>query len=347
MEEKYFAASNSADGFCSYYDGVFNIDELNKIYVIKGGSGTGKARFMRNIAERAEKHGMSVRYIYCSSDSTSLDGIIIKELGIAVLDGTAPHIYEPKMIGAVETVINLGEFLNEDMLRGSRKIIEDINRKKQTGFENAYRYLSAYRSISNNIESMIRTALKAEKINMFAERFVKNAVVENGNEEHLLVRSIGMRGLGNFDTYYTNAVIYYDVNDYFESAHILLDAIYRAMRKKHINMHLSNHPIIKERLDALRAVSTGLTFEIGNGMREGARVINMKRFLYADKISSLRGEYRSMIRVRDEILSLALNEFESVKKYHFILEEIYGSAMNFEAKEKFTESFCDKMFAGN
>ncbi len=347
MEEKYFAASNSADGFCSYYDGVFNIDELNRIYVIKGGSGTGKARFMRDIAERAEKNGLSVRYIYCSSDSSSLDGIIIKEPAIAVLDGTAPHIYEPKMIGAVEAVINLGEFLNEDMLRGSRKIIEDINRKKQMGFENAYRYLSAYRSISNNIESLIRTAVKTEKIDMFAEKFAKGMTVESGKEKHLLVRSVGMRGLGNFDTYYNNAVIYYDVSDYFESAHILLDAIYRAMKKKHIDMHLSNHPIIKERLDALCMVSSGVTFEIGNGMRDGARVINMKRFLCVDKISALRGEYRSAIRVRDEVLELALNEFEKIKKYHFILEEIYGSAMNFDAKEKFTERFCDKMFAGN
>mgnify|MGYP003427491928 CR=1 FL=1 len=29
MKEKYFVASNSADGFCSYYDNAFNIEKLS------------------------------------------------------------------------------------------------------------------------------------------------------------------------------------------------------------------------------------------------------------------------------------------------------------------------------
>lgn len=347
MKEKYFAASNSADGFCSYYDSVFDITDLNKIYVIKGGSGTGKARFMNEVAKRAESLCMSVRYIYCSSDASSLDGIIVKEPKIAVLDGTSPHIYEPKMIGAVESIINLGDFLNEDMLRGSRRIIEDISNKKHDGFERAYSYLSAYRSISRNIEGLILPAVKFEKLEKFAERFAKDIECGSGKEEYLLVRSIGMRGLSDFDTYYEGAGIYYEVNDHFESAHLLLRAIYKAMKKREADLRLSCDPIIKERFNAISVSPSGLTFEIGNGMKDGVRVINMKRFLDVDRLSSARMEYRTAVRARDEVLTLALNEFENVRKYHFILEEIYGSAMDFEAKERFTESFCNKIFTGN
>ena len=80
MKERYFIASNSSEGFCSYYEGAFDVRKFNKIYVIKGGSGTGKATFMKKVAELAEEKGFGVRYIYCSSDAQSLDGIIIKEL---------------------------------------------------------------------------------------------------------------------------------------------------------------------------------------------------------------------------------------------------------------------------
>ena len=146
--EKYFAASNSSEGFCSYYNEVFNPQNFYKIYVIKGGSGTGKSFFMKEIAKCAELYGFSVNYIYCSSDADSLDGIIINERKVAVLDGTFPHIYEPKYIGAVESFVNLAEFLDEKMLSSSRRVIESISLEKKGGFERAYRELRAYRYIS-------------------------------------------------------------------------------------------------------------------------------------------------------------------------------------------------------
>lgn len=347
MKERYFVASNSSEGFCSYYDDAFDTCKFNRIYAIKGGSGTGKAFFMREIAKAAETRGFTVRYIYCSSDASSLDGIIINELKIAVLDGTAPHVYEPKLIGACESIVNLGEFLNEELLSKSRKVIESISNEKKRGFERAYRDLRAYRTLSENIEDLIRSCTKLEKIKKYASKFAENIEGGEGTEEHLLTRSIGMRGLSSFDTYFENAGIYYEINDYFETAHIMMYEIYSALKRKNIDLKISNNPIIKTRLDALCAISSGLTFEIGNGMVDSARTVNMKRFVDANAIGKVRQEYRAIARARDEVLGLALAEFEKVKKYHFILEEIYGSAMDFSAKEQFTREFCNKIFQKN
>jgi DNA gyrase subunit A len=49
--------------------------------------------------------------------SIPLDGIIIVEKNIAVIDGTAPHIYEPKLPGICEKMINLGENWDEKKLK--------------------------------------------------------------------------------------------------------------------------------------------------------------------------------------------------------------------------------------
>jgi hypothetical protein len=317
---------------------------MYKIYVIKGGSGTGKAFFMKEVAKCAELNGFSVKYIYCSSDASSLDGIIINEQRIAVLDGTAPHVYEPKLIGAVESFVNLADFLDERMLASSRKVIESISAEKKRGFERVYRELRSYRAISENIEDIVLPCLKLEKIKKYVKRFVESLDIGNGEEEHLLTRAIGMRGLSSFDTYYENAKIYYEINDYFDSAHFMMAEIYSAVKTKKIDLRISNNPIIKERIDLLCATDSGLTFEITNRMDDNIRSINMRRFIDGGQISKIRPQYRALSRVRDSILELVLNEFENIKKYHFILEEIYGSAMNFEAKEQFTRELCNKIF---
>ena len=347
MKEKYFAASNSYRGFCSYYDNAFDIDKLRRIYAIKGGSGTGKAFFMKSVAEQAEERGLSVRYVYCSSDPDSLDGIIIKEMKTAILDGTAPHVYEPKIVGAVDSIVDLGAFLNTEMLVKSRKIIEKIGDAKHRGFENAYRYLAAYKKISDNIRFLTLPCVKLEKVRKFVDRVVKNLPTGEGSEENLLVRSIGMKGIASFDTYYQGASLYYGVCDYFDVAHVLTDEIYRAFKEAKIDMMISNNPIIPERIDAICSVKNGLTFEICNTERDGGRSISMKRFVDASAIPSIRKQYRALVGVRDDILNLALSELERIRKYHFILEEIYGSAMDFEKKEEFTTRFCKKIFQNN
>lgn len=344
MKEKYFAASNSSEGFCSYYEGIFNPQKLYKIFVIKGGSGTGKAFFMNEVAKCAELCGFSVRYIYCSSDPESLDGIIINEQKIAVLDGTSPHVYEPRYIGAVESIVNLAEFLDEKMLASSRKLIENVLGEKQRGFERVYRCLSAYKKLSENIESLVYPCLKHEKIKKYAQRFAQELEQGSGEEEHLLTRSIGMRGLFSFDTYFENSTIYYEINDYFESAHFMMREIYAAMKTGKVDLKMSNNPIIKDRIDCLCATNNGLTFEISNEMNDSVRSINMKRFVDCDEVAKIRQDYRAIARVRDGILALALDEFQNIYKYHFLLEEIYGSAMNFCAKEQFTKDFCNKIF---
>lgn len=347
MEEKYFIASNSSEGFCSYYDSTFETGRFSAIYIIKGGSGTGKAFFMREVAREAEKRGFSVRYIYCSSDASSLDAIIINELKIAVLDGTSPHVREPKTVGACESIVDLGAFLNTKMLRSSRKTIENLVFEKQRCFERAYRTLKAYRAISENIEETVISAVKFDKIRAYVKKFVSALESGNGREEHLLVRSIGMRGLSDFETYFENAKIYYEINDYFEIGHLFMRELHAQMREKRINIKISNNPIISTRIDAISVDEASLTFEITNEGHGSARQINMKRFVDTSEISKIRGEYRALARIRDDILERALSEFERIKKYHFILEEIYGSAMDFGAKEQFTQQFCNKIFENN
>ena len=112
-QDAYFAASNSTAGFISYYEELFRASRIGHIWAVKGGPGTGKSRFLWDVSDCAVQGEWSCEYIYCSSDPNSLDAIILTKEGregIALLDATAPHLFEPICPGAWEDIVNLGQF---------------------------------------------------------------------------------------------------------------------------------------------------------------------------------------------------------------------------------------------
>ncbi|MBZ4662472.1 MAG: hypothetical protein JG776_154 [Caloramator sp.] len=121
MGKKYFASANTSSGFVSYFDYV--LKGRDKIYIIKGGPGCGKSSFMHKIGNELELKGFDVDYVYCSADMDSLDGIVINDLNIAIVDGTAPHVIDPKYPGAVERILNFGDYWDIDLIRKYKKPI--------------------------------------------------------------------------------------------------------------------------------------------------------------------------------------------------------------------------------
>ena len=123
----YFAAMNTAEGFRGYFKDIFG--ELDTLYIIKGGPGTGKSRFMRELGEAAEKSGTETEYFLCSSDPSSLDGVIFTDKDgkrTGVIDGTSPHAYEPTVAGIKEHILNFGDFWSTELLQEHRKEIKSL-----------------------------------------------------------------------------------------------------------------------------------------------------------------------------------------------------------------------------
>ncbi|MCD5322862.1 MULTISPECIES: PRK06851 family protein [Pontibacillus] len=68
---------------------------VQKRYFIKGRAGSGKSTMLKKIATAGEQKGYDVEIYHCGFDPNSLDMIILRELGIAIFDSTAPHEYFP------------------------------------------------------------------------------------------------------------------------------------------------------------------------------------------------------------------------------------------------------------
>lgn len=136
----FFAGANTGHGFVGTYGDFAKEEGLRQLWILKGGSGTGKSTLMRRIAADAVGHSL-VQYL-CSSDPTSLDAVVLDEAYV-ILDGTAPHVWEMAYPGAVSEIVYLGKYWDAAMLQERREEIVRISLEKKAAYGKGYQALAA------------------------------------------------------------------------------------------------------------------------------------------------------------------------------------------------------------
>lgn len=157
----YYAGGNTARGFHSLYDS--NLVGLKKIFILKGDPGTGKSTLMKNIGQIFTDQGYGMQYLHCSSDNASMDGVIINELGVGIIDGTAPHVVEQKIQGVEEQFINLGEALDMVALANRQETIDHLTQQISESFQSAYSAFAEALSIHDEWEAIFIDNMDFEK----------------------------------------------------------------------------------------------------------------------------------------------------------------------------------------
>lgn len=132
-----FPGGNTCLGFYSFYDYIIG-DDARRIFLLKGGPGTGKSTFMKRIGKELQERGIDLEYHWCSSDYDSLDGIVLPAFEVAIIDGTAPHVTDPLYPGAVDEIINLGDYWDQEKLVPKKEEIISLKKRVTQSFNTAY-----------------------------------------------------------------------------------------------------------------------------------------------------------------------------------------------------------------
>lgn len=135
---KFFPGANSSEGFYSLYHYILPKPQIK--IILKGGPGVGKSTFIKKIARELMAEGWEVEHCCCSSDNSSLDGTVIDKRA-AVIDGTAPHTVDPIHPGAVDDIIHLGEYWDEEFLWKNREEVIHLGNQISQHFTRAYLFL--------------------------------------------------------------------------------------------------------------------------------------------------------------------------------------------------------------
>ncbi|WP_300383747.1 ATPase [Clostridium sp.] len=201
-ERHLFPGGNTHKGFHSFYKYILTQEDANRIICMKGGPGTGKSFFMNKVANHFKEKDYSIEYHHCSSDPSSLDGIVVNELGIAILDGTAPHVVDPKHPGAVDEILNLGIALDNNSLSLNKKEIMDLTKSISENFQRAYKFLGSAKFIHDDWSNLNSKALSYSNLSTITESLKEEIFQKHkfgyGSERHLFATAFTPDGIITF-----------------------------------------------------------------------------------------------------------------------------------------------------
>ncbi len=351
-----FMGANSPLGFCSFFEEIYNPYKSHHPYIIKGGPGTGKSTLMKKVARKAEEKGFETELIYCSSDPKSLDGIIVKDIGVSVIDGTSPHIIEPKFPGAVENIINTGDFWDKKKLAEKSELIRSLTLENSMHHFRSARYLSAAGAINDENIRLVSQFIKEEKINSFAVRFASRETPPKrkrapGKKSRRFISGITPDGVVFLDsTVRAQAVRVIGIKDNYSAVSSLLcqrigdlavkngyDVIFCQcpMRPKGDCEHI----IIPEVGLALITVKKEHNISL-----ECDRLIHCKRFL-REEIGNYSQRMRQGKKLCSHLIGESIDSLKNAKRIHDKLEKEYIEVMDFQALNDYTDIITEEMFS--
>ena len=348
-QTKYFLAANSCDGFISYFDTCYDPNDGWKAYVIKGGPGTGKSSFMKKIAKRAEEEGYEVHRCPCSSDPDSLDAVVIPRLKVSILDGTAPHVIDPVYPGAVENILNFGDFWDREKLVNKRKEIIKLTDKNKALHKTASAFLKSAGTLLKDNRSKTEKYVDTEKAESYAKSLCKKYLKEKGSAAHEDIRflsAVSPKGIVNFeDTVYAfcdKTVVISDDSGVVSS--LIFDLIKEKALEKQFKIITVKNPFLPKVTEHILIPELGLAFLRDSKyfpIKTDSRRIHAKRFIKCEEISK---KAKLNNKTAKMLIDFAVDTLKNAKSGHDELEENFIDAMDYEAIDKFTKKFCDNLF---
>lgn len=349
--KRVFPGGNTAKGFFSYYDNIIGTD-ATRFFIIKGGPGTGKSTFMKKIGQEMITRGYDVEYHQCSSDNSSLDGIKIPALNIAIIDGTAPHVVDPKHPGAVDEILNFGNFWDEDGMRKNRAEIVAITTKLGKLYKRVYRFISAAKSIRDDMEIIYKEALDRGKLNLALTK-LKGDIFNDipyseaeGKKRHLFGSAYAPGGIVD---YYETIVdtmenVIYINSSYVEGTSLILSEITEEAVKRGMLVEVYHEPMVETNIETILIPYLNLALTSSKKYEENnINVFDLDSFMNEEVLTENEEKLKEDKIIIDDLLNRGLNNVLIAKKDHDALEKFYVPNMNFVEIDKFRNEIIQRI----
>ena len=347
-----FPGSNTYKGFHSFYDYIIPNDEANRIFCIKGGPGVGKSSFMKAIAREFLSMGCDIELHHCSSDNNSLDGIVIRQAKVAILDGTAPHVVDPKNPGAVDEILNFGEFWNEKGFKLERQNILSLSKEIKEMFNSSYHYLMGAKELQDDIETAaweVSDKAEFDKLVLdLKDELTDHAAVKfrHGKERHLFHSAITPNGIVDYiETIITDAFkccLLQGINT--KGASEMLNILAKEYMLKGYDVEIYHQPLNPERIQTVVIEELGIALTTDSSMKGKCyKTIDLDKAIIADKLQPKKSFINRDEEMKEMLLNEAFKRINTAKMKHDDMEKSYIPQMNFAAVDELRNNIIERI----
>lgn len=345
----FFLGANTPKGFVSLFPALEQEPGL-RLSAIKSGPGCGKSTFLRSVGAWEEPE--RTEYFHCSSDPDSLDGVLLHSRRLAVLDGTAPHVYDPPLPGVQGDYIAAPPFLNPVGLEEKRPELETMKKGAADCYTQAYRLLEAAGLVQRRMQALLEPLLPKSQLQRrargIAERELPRSMTA-GQPGVLRKRFLdGMTPKGAMflkDTVTTLAKKVYLLEDRFGLSGFMLELWRDRALELGLEVYACHDPQEPTRLLHLILPELSLAFVTEDGTRMSAyepyRSIRVEAYLPADALRRHRGKLRLLTKLRDSLLEDAVEQLQAAHAIHDEIEALYRPHLDFAALNRLQQTFSE------
>ncbi len=337
FETRFFLGANSPTGFYSLYDG-FTDDRRDTLYVVKGGPGCGKSTFMRTVAAGVRAAGHSVEYIHCSGDPDSLDGVYFPALAVGYVDGTAPHVIEPRYVGASGNYVNVGDCYDADALKANRDTILRLTDAYKDWYSRAYRLISAAHSTREALSGTLPEELTEsarKRARGIAMRELRGTVREGGITKKRFLSAVTCRGpVCYYDTVKELCDRVYVLDNELGLGMLVTELLADEAEAQGLDIIRCLSPMDPSKTEHLIIPELSLAFVTQTPRTaypyESCRHLRLDAVPRKPELAALKNEFRTAARLSDTLLEEAVRALGKAKSLHDRLEEVYNPHVHFD-----------------
>lgn len=351
-ERRMFPGGNTSKGFFSYYDYIINRKDASKIIILKGGPGTGKSSMMHKIGAFMQEKGYDVEYHHCSSDSKSIDSVMIPKLKMAIVDGTAPHVIDPKYPGAVDMIINLGEYWNSKGLEENKEEIIKVIDRNGKYYKSAYKYFEAARLVQEDTIWKMEEVMDFGKLNVLADNLIKEVfknlpvAEKTGKERHLFGSAYTPTGW----TEHTDTLLrdiektYYIKGELGTGKTTLMKKVYKEGIQRGLDVEVFHTPLIPEKIETVVIKDLSIALSIMDSAKDNNyMILDLDKYINKEAYDNYERGIKENRKVYENLISIAINKLAGAKKNHDLMEAQYIPNMKYDETEKIRNKIIDMM----
>ncbi len=265
---------------------------------------------------------------------------------------TAPHVVEPKLPGAIERYVNLGDCYDKPALAAIKGELMGCMAGYKGCYGRTYRCLTAVAQLSEDARAMVTTPAVEAKIMKRAKGILTREVKKTGREPGKAIQrflsGVTWQGvLCNYATVDSQCKRVYELCDSYGLGHTLLTHLAAGALAAGYDVVVCPSPLFPERMEHLLIPELSLAFVTSGSSfayeKRPYRRIRLDAMADAELLRRNRARLRFSRKVAAALMDEAVDALKEAKIMHDELERLYNPHVDFARVYATAESIINEL----